>query len=150
MWQLFVGVLGLGFAGWQLWRTRVATEKSAQLLQRRLISNDLLLLLPEIHRLEDDVEDAIRTEDPNTVSSALVIYSRRVSAVVGHLKSDDNLKDEKLTKLLGQAAKAATQAKGDLFREESPDMAKLTASVVAKMTAASIEIGELVARLANK
>lgn len=147
MWQLIVAALGLGFAGWQLLRTANATEASSRALQRRLLHNDLIAMLPEIHSLEDGVEKAVRLNDRDLTSEALVAYSRRVSSIVGALKADGDLKDERLTKLLGQAAKSADEVKASLYNIPQPAVDTTVHPVQDKMRTASRAANEVQAML---
>lgn len=147
MWQLIAAVLGLGFAGWQLFRTANATERSTDLLERRLLSNDLLIMLPELHRMEDQFDAAVKSSDPDVVSNALISYSRHAHRIIGNLKSDPTLRDEKLVKALTSSAKASTAAKGELQSGTTEPIAEVVKIVREKMSAASSEVGELTARL---
>jgi hypothetical protein len=147
MWQLIVGIAGFGLAIWQLWRTANATEAASSALSRRLLHNDLLVLMPELHRLEDDFDNALRSANRDLVANALVAYSRRVSAVVGHLKSDDALREENAVRLLTVAAKSASSAKGELYSRPSEDIQAVVAPAQRKMAAANSEVAELTARL---
>jgi len=145
--QLVVGVAGLAFAGYQLRRTAVATEASQQLLARRLLTNDLLVLLPEVRDLEDSVERAVRSGNRDQTSDALRAYVQRIPTVIGHLKADVELKDENLVKLLGQAVSAAGNAKGNLYESPADSVDSIVKAARKKMMAATIELGELMARI---
>jgi hypothetical protein len=145
--QLIVAVLGLAFAGYQLWRTARATEASSALLARRLLTNDLLILLPEVQRLEDAVDRAARSGDRDQTSDALRAYVQRVPTVLGHLKSDRTLRDEKVVRLLSQAVSAAGSAKGDLYERSGDPIETIVKAARKKMMTATIEIGEVTARL---
>ena len=154
LWQLVVAILGLAFAGWQLWRTRVASEASQraveasqQLLARRLLVNDLLVLLPEVHRLEEAFEKASRTGDRELTADALRAYVQRIPTIVGHLKADPAFQDEPTVRLLTQAVAAAGGAKGDLFTRTTDSMDAILKTTRRRMTAATIEISEMTARL---
>ncbi len=146
MWQLVVAILGFGLAGWQLVRTANATERSTDLLERRLLSNDLLVMLPELHRLEDDITIAIKSGDRELVASALLAYYRRASMIMGYLKSDDLLKSEKLVRLMRAATSAASSAKGDLLdgTDEITDVVRIAREKIARV---GPEAAELTARL---
>ena len=147
MWQLIVAVLGLGFAGWQLLRTANATVASQKALEQRLLHNDLLVLLPEMHLLEDAVERAVRAGDRDASSEALMTYSRRASAVVGELKLHSTLADSKATKSLAAAGKMAGDVKQSLYDEPHPAVAPEVAPAQERMRAASREISEVIAQL---
>ncbi|WP_056218951.1 hypothetical protein [Microbacterium sp. Root61] len=147
MWQLIVAILGFGLAFWQLVRTANATVASNKALQRRLLHNDLLVMLPEVHALEDAVDRAARVGERDDVSMALVSYSRRVTSMVGALKSDAALKDHKVTKALAAAAKAAGELKATLYDVEKPDVRALVRPVQVKIQTASRETGEVLAAL---
>lgn len=147
LWQLIVAGLGFGIAIWQLIRTANATSRSRDLLERRLLSNDLLILLPELHRLEDDLDAASKTENKDVIGNALVAYARRASGVVGHLKTDPTLKDEKVVKLLTASTRASTSAKGELLGVGERTIQDTIRSARDKIATANAEVSELIARL---
>ncbi|MFD4958439.1 hypothetical protein [Microbacterium sp. NPDC058389] len=145
--QVVVAILGFGLAIWQLVRTANATVASNRALQRRLLYNDLLVMLPDVHSLEDAVDKAARSKSRDEVSVALVTYSRRVASMVGALKSDPALKDHKVTKALAAAAKAAGDLKSTLYDEAEPDVQAMVRPVQTKIQTASRETGEAIATL---
>ena len=76
--QLIVGVLGFPLAIWQLVRTANAAERTEQ----RLMVNELLFELPQLHRLEQDLDDAARS---SSIEGAIRVLNewRRQAATVG-------------------------------------------------------------------
>ncbi|UOQ88712.1 hypothetical protein MUN74_15795 [Agromyces endophyticus] len=147
-WQLVVTVIGLGLAVAQLWRTADATVASKDLLARRLLSNDLLVMLPEIHTLEDELLQSVKSNDPDLVVNALLHLSRRAGSILGHLAANDGTKDEKIIKQLRAAMKAAQAAKSELAGSPTGrPIQEVVSLTVSKLSTVSTEASELVARL---
>lgn len=146
-WQLVVTIVGLALAGVQLTRTANATVESKNLLARRLLSNDLLVMLPELHVLEDELGAAVKSSDHDQVERALISLTRRSGTIIGHLSANDSTKDEKLVKQIRQTMNAARTAKSEVAGGATrplPDVVKLTSEKLATVCG---EASELIARL---
>lgn len=113
--QLAVAILGFGLAIWQLVRTANATTQSARALGQRLIANDLLVLLPDLERLEDALDAAVKTTKPDKVGIALADYSRKAQRIHGHLKASPSLSGAALVDLIEESVSEARTAKEALY-----------------------------------
>ncbi|MQA35663.1 hypothetical protein [Modestobacter roseus] len=151
--QLVFTVLGFGLAFFQLRRGAEAAEGSQQLLKNlglRLLGNDLLVLLPQLQRVEDDIYYAVKSGDPDLVEKHLVIYARSASHVAELLRKHEGDENRALVDLLDQTIKAATRAKGELAEGASRDLREVVKLTTGRMTKASVEVSAAVARLQRK
>lgn len=145
--QLVATVLGLGLAAIPLWQTANAVQRTNNLLAKRLLSNDLLVLLPELHQLEDTLQAALRADDADQMVVALVHYIRRVGTIDGHLSANDTTKDEALGTQLRASAKSARTAKIELSGVTSRTVFDITKVTMEKVSKAVQEAANLTARL---
>lgn len=151
--QTLLTAAGFSLAIFQLWRTANATEKSNTLLEKmrtRLIGNDLLVILPDLHAAEDNLDDALRADDSEKVERALVAYSRKSSEVIGLLESNDAVEGDKLIKLLKSASRECTKSKGEVAENTDQGLRLLTASAQKKVAAANHEATVVRSRLHRK
>jgi len=125
--QLVVAVLGFSFAIWQLKGTRQAVERT----EDRLKVNDLLYELPQLHRLERDLDESVRRGDIDDTIRALNDWraqASRVGAYIRRVPGSDDLVSE-----LHSSIAHAGQAKNALVN------GKTNALAVTTETRASIE-----------
>ena len=81
--QLLVGILGFGLAFWQLWRTASAVERT----EARLKMNELLFELPQLHRLEQDLDNAARDQDVDATIRVLNQWRSDASSALAFLRT---------------------------------------------------------------
>lgn len=154
MWQLVVGVIGLAFAGWQLWLARRAVQATQRTVQttanavtRQLLANDLLLLLPEIHGAVDAVDDAVSSGKRNRTSRSLMAYRRQSIRITAQLRSDPELSSDALVRALSAAARAASDAKGQIEGGSSDSLMEIVKPFSQKAAKAEQAAADLTAKL---
>lgn len=142
---LVVGVIGFGFTIHQLRRTATATEASNELLVNvgaRMKANHLLVLLPQLHLLSDELDEAVLTDDKKAVTRALVSYSRAASQIASML--DTSSESPELVDMLRESAKAAGTAKGVIVGGTNKSLAVVVKSVTEAMSTVSNNASELI------
>lgn len=152
--QVLIAIFGFAVAIWQIARTASAAEatakataETADAVGRRLLSNDLLLMLPELHRLEDEVDSAVDSKSPEACSRALLSYQRRGRAIVAQLKTDSAYAEDPLILALEAAASAASSAKGQIQGGSQDALADVVKTFRAKVGKVDIAAADLTARL---
>jgi hypothetical protein len=145
--QLVLTFLGFLLAIIQLWRTANATVASKNLLARRLLSNDLLVLIPELHALEDSLDSAAKSGDPDQVERALVAYFRAAGRIQGHLEAFAETKDELMVGLLKQSIRTTRSAKIEIATGPTRSLAEITRLPREKIMKVTAEAAALVGRL---
>lgn len=151
--QLVFTILGFGLAIWQLARAATAVEASQDLLKTlrvRLLGNDLLVMLPELHVLEDALDAALKGGDRLVIEKALVTYARTAGQIAGFLESEESTAEEAIIPLLKKCVSLATKAKADLAEGVPTDLRDTTRAAVARIAKVSAEVSPLVARLQRK
>jgi hypothetical protein len=151
--QLIFTVAGFGAAIWQLRRTATAAEETTTAvnsLHVRFLVNDLLLALPRLHKLEDDIDSAIKSNSVNRVEQELVSYSRTASEISALLESRSETNDEELIKLLGQAGRASTKAKALLVSGSTDPVVTVVQPALTKIAAVSAAASALIVKLQRK
>ncbi len=148
--QLVFTVLGFWLAIQQLKRTATeaeTTNKKLEGLRARMASNDLLVALPALQKIEDDLDKALKSKDESAVVSGLTAYARSATEVVATIGARPDIAEDELVKSLAQVAKAATKTRGQLSKGVPPDLTALVLPVMTKMFAVSPEISAVIARL---
>ena len=151
--QLLFTFVGFLLAIIQLRRTAVATEATAKRvseLQVRLLTNDLLVALPTMHKLEDDLDDAVKADNHAAVERGLVAYARTASTVAALLEVRGGTAEVALVKLLNQAGRAATKAKSEIAEGTPRGLRDVVRVAMSKMSAVSTETSAMMARLQRK
>ncbi|NHT17771.1 hypothetical protein [Cellulomonas sp. IC4_254] len=148
--QLVFTALGFGLAWIQLRRSANAAEESKRLLeqmQSRAIANDLLLMLPNLHKLEDELDAAVKSGDADAAERALVSYSRLASEVAEMLRGKMQPDDVALADLLVQSVAAARRAKTELTQGPKRPLVEIVKISRVKIGKASVSVSAAVARI---
>ncbi|WP_368499623.1 hypothetical protein [Herbiconiux sp. A18JL235] len=148
--QLVGTVVGLGLAAIPLWKTASAVRATRDLLSKRLLTNDLLILLPQLHALEDDLFERAKGNDADQLEKALVLYARHAGTIQGHLSTNETVKDEKLVALIRASRSAARAAKVEIAGGTSRPLFEIAKVTLDKVSKATDEATELIARLQNE
>jgi hypothetical protein len=151
--QLVFTFLGFVVAIWQLARAASAAEETRDNvadLKVTLLSNDLLVKLPRLHRLEDDIDNAIKSGNREQILRSIVEYSRASSEVGAMLEGRSETADEPLVKMLKEATSACTKMRNEMTKGSGKDPAELAQAVLLKVSKVSPEVSAVVARLQRK
>lgn len=157
MWQLIVAVSGLSFGGWQLWLTRDAAQKtreavdaSTAAVSRRLMANDLLLLLPQLHRVEDEVESAATSGKRAKTSRSLMAYRRQANTISAQIRQAPEIDGAALLRALIAAAKASTDAKSLIEEGAAEPLAETVKNFRQKAAKVEAAAADLSAKLQRR
>ncbi|HEY4213947.1 MAG TPA: hypothetical protein VGM84_20910 [Steroidobacteraceae bacterium] len=152
--QVILTAAGFLVAWLALRRTARAVESSAELLeglQERLTTNDLLVLLPDLHGLEEDLDNACSaTGSGPEAERVLRLYARKAGEILGIMDSQGDLNDDPMALALRQASRAVVKAKGELSQGTTRSLAEVTAPARQKVAKVSQEASSLRSRLQRK
>jgi hypothetical protein len=143
--QLIAAVLGFGLAFWQLSRTANAVERT----ERRLQANELLYALPQLYRLEQDLDEAVRAPNPSVETTIRMLnewrrQSATVIAFIGSAGGNDDLQAE-----LQNSVALAGAAKNALVNGKTNPLA-VTNQVRASIEKVCRDIPQVAAELRSK
>ena len=136
---LVVSVFGFGIAIWQLNRTANATEATAAqigLTLHRMNVNHLLVLLPQLRMIENDLDEASIADDRRLAKRTLVSYAQTASQVASLLEVAESESDADFVKRLRSSARLASLAKAALVSSSRGTVKSVTREL-------STEIGEI-------
>jgi hypothetical protein len=128
---LFITVVGFALTIWQLVRTANASEESVKAIKRteqRMALNHLLVLLPQLQNIENDLDHAIEVNDRNWAIRTLVTCKNVASEVAALLEDQDSV-DQQVVAALVSTSKIAATAKSDIISRETQSIADLTIDV---------------------
>lgn len=114
---VLITVAGFTITIWQILRTARASEatrKAVQSTEARMALNHILVVIPQLRILEQDLDRAIEDGDRLAAMRALGSYSYVVSEVSGLLGEQDVMDAETVERLKSSAV-AAGQAKSRLL-----------------------------------
>jgi hypothetical protein len=149
---LGVSVVGFSLTIWQLVRTANATRATAATIDkatRRMGVNHLLVLLPQLRMVENDLDAAIADNDPKLAARSLVSFSYTANQVASLLEGQDDF-DLKFVELLRGSAHAASSAKSVLVTGTSRPVRTVVKSAVEDITAVSGRAAGLLADYQNR
>lgn len=150
--QAIFTILGFAIAIKQLARSATAAEETNAKIARysaRLAGNDLLVGLPELHKIEDEMDAALKKADGDELERCLVRYSRRSSQLLVVLASEDDADDAELIKFVAAASKASSKAKTDISKG-GVDVLGAARIAYGKIVNASTEVSGAIARRQRK
>lgn len=111
-----VTIVGFSVALAQIRKTRAAATAAKEAMEesaKRMRGNHLLVLLPQFHAVEIDLDYAVEGEDRRTARRALLAYSRVASQVAELMVPATDAQSQFVTELR-ESADLASQAKGKL------------------------------------
>jgi hypothetical protein len=140
-----LALVGFGFTFWQLAKTKSAAESakaSAEETRKQIRRANLLSLLPQLHRIEDEVSSAIRLGSVELVMAWLSLWRWQASEVRGYLNSDV-ASEKKVMKAIQTSISVAADAKFELIDLLSQDLVKATSAVRKAIASVTGELGSL-------
>lgn len=149
---LFVAVVGFSFTVQQLHRTATASEAANTLLAsvgERMQMNHLLVMLPQLHVLADELDAGVIADDARGVARTLVAYSRTAVQVASLLSVEDAQSAELGTQLRESSAQAR-QIKGLIVSGTKIPLAKLLKTVMAEISESASAASGLVSKYQMK
>lgn len=145
IWGLVVSVIGFGLTVWQLVRTAnaaIATKAAIIQVNRRMLMNHLLVLLPQIRTLEADLDAAIAADDHLAAIRALNSFSHTASQIASLLDADKDPNDAALISDLRSSASTASANKSLLVSGVKRPLTTVLRTV-------SAQIGDISSRCAG-
>ena len=142
---LVVSVFGFLITIWQLIRTANAAKASTRALEeatQRLSKNHLLVVLPQVRLLENDLDAALADDDKKLAIRTLVSYSHAANQLASLLAGHDDPEVSDLIVKLKESAVTASAAKATL-------VSGTTKAVRLVARAASEQIGAISSPLAG-
>jgi hypothetical protein len=136
-WSSILSLLGVGIAIWQLVRTRRSVSAARGAIERteaHLAVNQLLVLIPQLQRLEPELNVALTTQGREAVIRHLAEWRRLAGDVYGLAKNQQYGDDELLGALQQSAASAALvkrrilDPKRDLLKTSAPALRDIDAA----------------------
>lgn len=120
-WSSIVSLLGVGVAIWQVVRTRnavTAAQAAIERTERHLAVNQLLVLIPQLQRLEPELNISLTAKVREPIIRHLAEWRRLAGDVYG-LAKDEEYSDDQLLDLLQQSAASAATAKRRILKGDS-------------------------------
>jgi len=114
---LLVSIVGFWLAIVQLRRTAKATKATADNIKQtlhRMNINHMLVLLPQLRLIENDLDQAAEDEDRRLAQRTLISYAHTASQVASLLQGSETTSDVELIQKLRSSARKASQAKAQL------------------------------------
>ncbi|MER6035473.1 hypothetical protein ABT133_16380 [Streptomyces sp. NPDC001835] len=140
-----LAVAGFGVTIWQTIKAKKAAEMaqmSAQEATDRISRSSLLVLLPQLHRAEEQLERAVRDGSVELTISWLYTWRWQAGQVRGLLDESDPIQREMATSLQASIS-SATSAKEKLIANSSPDIVTATRTVRAAVGKVTGELGAM-------
>ncbi|MFI7433243.1 hypothetical protein [Micromonospora haikouensis] len=126
-----LGLVGLAVAIFQIWRTgriAAATKVAMEEAVRRISLFNILLVVPELSRIENDLDRAANSENPDEVRRSLREWREVASDFYGLLDGEAGNHDELMT-LVRQSVTLSTVAKGQLISSKQGSVLSATKRV---------------------
>ncbi|WP_159024449.1 hypothetical protein [Streptomyces scabiei] len=117
-------------------------EQSAKEAKERIGRSSLLVLLPQLHRAEEQLERAVRDGSVELTISWLSTWRWQAGQMRGLLNELDPLQRE-IAVALQASISSATSAKEKLISNSNPDVVSATRSVRAAMGKVTGELGAM-------
>jgi hypothetical protein len=136
---------GFGFTLWQLAKTRSAAQSASTAVRRveeTLSRNHLLILLPQLQRIEQDLEVAVGNKDVRLIIYHLGNWRWQAGQLRGFLDEDPRA-SKRLVRAIQQSIALTAETKLDLLERED-ELLKVTRGAREAITAVTGELGGLV------
>lgn len=149
---LAVTGVGFWFTVQQLRRTATATETANTLLKdvaQRMQMNHLLVMLPQLHVLADELDAGVMAEDARGVARTLVAYSRIAVQVASLLEAEGDSTVDLVTKLRDSSTRASV-VKGEIVSGTKTPLAKLLKAIMTDISEIANTAGGLVSQYQMK
>ncbi|MFI7447896.1 hypothetical protein ACIBQX_10400 [Nonomuraea sp. NPDC049714] len=143
-----LALLGFSFTLWQLLKTRRAAEAArdaARAAQQSIARNSLLMLIPQLQRIEEELDRAVHVSSLELTMAWLTSWRWQAGQVRGYL-SVVSVTDKKVMKVLQSSVMKASVAKTDLIDgAEGLDLVLATKTAREAIAAVTNELGVLAA-----
>jgi hypothetical protein len=140
-----LAIIGFGFTLWQVRKTRKAAEAArdaAGLAQRGIGRGNLLVLIPQLQRVEDELERAIHSGHQELALTWIGTWRWQAGQLRGLIQVTAPT-NRKMLKAIQTSMVAASDAKASLVSEKTIDLAAETKGVMSAIAAVTVDLGEI-------
>jgi hypothetical protein len=140
-----VAVVGFGATIWQTRRARTAAEAARRAAQASRVAMgraSLLVLLPQLHRVEEELERAVRSDGVDLVFVWLGTWRWQAAQTRG-LLNIASPREKKVLKLLQTSIMAASTTKAEILTDPQSDLLISTKAVRESISLVTNELGTL-------
>lgn len=142
-----VAIIGFGIAFYQIYKTKRAAEAArdaSRTAERILGKNQLIALIHQLQRIEDEITRAVQSGAPESVISWLGFWRWQANQVRGLVnQSADN--HQKASRLIQASVAKAAEACSLLTEDPDAELTEVTKSSRAAIYKVTNEVGALVA-----
>lgn len=145
----WVSVVGLTIAIWQIWRTgRIAksTQQAVEDATRRVGIYNILLIIPELSRLEREIEDAAREGNEEVLRRLLKEWREMGTELRGAL-SNEEIPASNVDQAIRTSVVLAMAAKQGLMSGKDANLLHATRKVRTAIEEVCVEMRMLAARI---
>jgi hypothetical protein len=147
---LMLTIAGFAVTLWQLRRTKNAADaarRAAQFAESRFANNHLLVLLPQLERIESDLQSAVQADNPDIVMHHLTAW-RWQAGQLHALLAKGKTPDPDFMKALLQSVTLAADAKRAILESSGPVL-KATRRVRDGIAVVTNSLGQLAIELST-
>ncbi|MEU9643850.1 hypothetical protein [Streptomyces sp. NPDC048188] len=137
--------LGFGITIFQTYKAKSAAESAriaAEGVREGISRASLLVLIPQLHRIEDQFERSVRDRSLDLTIAWLSTWRWQAGQVRGFLDEDEPTQREMIT-LLQASISAAASAKARLIDEDSPNVVLATKNARQAMSKVTSGLGAM-------
>jgi hypothetical protein len=142
-----LALVGFGVTIWQLVKTKNAAEAargSAESAMRQIRRVSLASLLPQLHRIEDEIDRAVRADSVDLLLAWLSIWRWQAGELRGHLDSKIPA-ERKIMKSIQASMTIAAEVKGQIIDKRDGSLGVVTVGLRGAIASATKELGSLAA-----
>jgi hypothetical protein len=140
-------LIGFGATIWQTTKARNAAEAArdaAKAAQSSISRNSLLMLIPQLQRVEDELERAVQIESAELAITWLSSWRWQAGQVRGFL-GRSSAENKRILRALQSSISMAAQVKSAIIDGSPDDLASITRSARKAIADVTNEIGALAA-----
>jgi hypothetical protein len=116
-------------------------------VQKRLLANDLLVLLPSVHAIETEIQGHYKAQDREALSTALVQYARTCADIAVAVESTNVEDAEAFVEDLQAVSLMASRAKGEIASDATRGLDDVMKRTLTKLPVVANGAHKLTARL---
>ena len=144
----WISIVGLTIVIWQIWRAgrlTQATKKAVEDATRRVGVYNVLLLVPELSRLEREIEDAARNNEESALRRLLKEW-REIGTDLRGALSNENVGDPEIDQIIKNSVALAMLAKQAMMTDGA-DLIQATKKVRVSIEQVCVDARMLAARI---
>jgi len=142
--QSLLAICGIAAALIPLWKTTNLVKDNNDLLKRRLLGNDLLILLPDLGNIERELSQALKEDSRDSAERLLASFGSLAGRIAGQIKNESLAEASDFETRLNEARKAARSAKVEIITNTNRNLKDILPASLKKISSATHEAGELI------